>query len=296
MDAKKILKADFLDLLFHGRNKKYGAYTLRKSYRKRLWMAVAFSIIFGFTAIWFLQPAAAESESKMVTVRSVVLENIEDLKPTPPPPPPPPKTEVPEPPKTEVVATGPKVTKPKIKTTKFTPPVIKKDKEVEKNEMPPVTDIATVDVVTSNGVNREELAANLPPVKAVKGLDKGTGIIQAPKKKKVDENKIFEKVEIEASVDMSKWRRHLERRLVRYIEDAAFNGMAPGKYTVNVRFVVEKNGNISKVKALNNPGYGLARGAEQVVKTGPKWKPGEQNGRKVRSYHTQPITFVIMGV
>ena len=40
-------------------------------------------------------------------------------------------------------------------------------------------------------------------------------------------------------------------------------------------------------------GYGLARGAEQVVKTGPKWQPGEQNERKVRSYHNQPITFVI---
>jgi protein TonB len=61
-----------------------------------------------------------------------------------------------------------------------------------------------------------------------------------------------------------------------------------------VRFLVERDGSIENVKALNDPGYGLARGAEQVVKSGPKWKPGIQNGNKVRSYHTQPIAFVIM--
>jgi protein TonB len=81
--------------------------------------------------------------------------------------------------------------------------------------------------------------------------------------------------------------------LQRYIEDAAASGMNPGTYTVNVRFLVEKDGSITQVTALNDPGYGLKQGAEEVVKRGPKWAPGEQNGRKVRSYHTQPITFVI---
>ena len=81
--------------------------------------------------------------------------------------------------------------------------------------------------------------------------------------------------------------------VVRYIEDAANSGMAPGNYTVNVKFLVEKDGSIADVKALNDPGYGLAQGAVEVVKRGPKWSPGEQNGKKVRSYHTQPITFQI---
>ncbi|RYZ30502.1 MAG: energy transducer TonB, partial [Chitinophagaceae bacterium] len=108
-----------------------------------------------------------------------------------------------------------------------------------------------------------------------------------------DENKVFEKVEIEASVNAAQWRRHLENQLVRYIEDAANSGMAPGNYTVNVRFLVERDGSIADVKALNDPGYGLAGGAVEVIKRGPKWSPGEQNGKKVRSYHTQPITFQI---
>jgi hypothetical protein len=37
----------------------------------------------------------------------------------------------------------------------------------------------------------------------------------------------------------------------------------------------------------------LGKCAEEVVRRGPRWSPGEQNGRKVRSYHTQPITFVV---
>ena len=69
--------------------------------------------------------------------------------------------------------------------------------------------------------------------------------------------------------------------------------MRAGNYTINVRFLIERDGRIADVKALNDPGYGLAKGSEKVVRTGPRWTPGEINGRKVRSYHTQPIIFSI---
>ena len=107
------------------------------------------------------------------------------------------------------------------------------------------------------------------------------------------EEMVFEEVETEATVDLVLWRKHLEANLISYLEEAARRKMKPGKYTINVRFLVEKDGRISNVVALNDPGYGLALGAVRVVRTGPKWKAGEQNGKKVRSYHTQPITFVI---
>jgi hypothetical protein len=35
--------------------------------------------------------------------------------------------------------------------------------------------------------------------------------------------------------------------------------------------------------------------AIKIVETEPKWYPGIQNGKHVRAYHTQPITFVIDG-
>jgi protein TonB len=105
--------------------------------------------------------------------------------------------------------------------------------------------------------------------------------------------KVVEKIEVEASVDRELWRTHLYNSLIPIIEKASRKGMKLGTYIVNVRFLVERDGSISQATALNDPGFGLAKASEKVILTGPKWSPGEQNGRKVRSYHTQPITFVI---
>lgn len=40
MDSAKALQSDFLDILFEGRNKEYGAYELRKKYDKRVRNAI----------------------------------------------------------------------------------------------------------------------------------------------------------------------------------------------------------------------------------------------------------------
>ena len=271
MEANKILQADILDLVFEGRNKEYGAYELRKKYNKRITTALGITgavaaLLFGAS---FLSNALSSGADKKVEVRDVVVADIKQEDKPPPPPPPPPKAPPP----------------PKVEMAKFTPPVIKKDEEVKQEEIPPVKEMEDkkIDVINQEGVKDEGIVT--PPVVEDKG------VVEAPKVE--DENKIFEKVEIEASVDVRQWRRHLESQLQRYIEDAASQGMNPGQYTVQVRFLVERDGSIADVRALNDPGYGLGKGAEEVVRRGPKWNPGEQNGRKVRSYHTQPITFVV---
>jgi protein TonB len=69
---------------------------------------------------------------------------------------------------------------------------------------------------------------------------------------------------------------------------------ASGKYTIPVRFLVGLDGSISDIKALKDPGYGMADKIVDMMKNSPKWKPAIQNGRPVRSYHTQPITLVIV--
>jgi periplasmic protein TonB len=168
---------------------------------------------------------------------------------------------------------------------------------VKQQEVPQVQEVQKVDVATIAGPKDQGIVNTVPKV-TTPSLDHGTGVVEMKSEEKntakaEDENKVFEKVEIEASVNTSAWRNYLQSQLTRYIEDAASQGMPPGKYTVEVRFLVDKDGSISDAHALNDPGYGLAKGAVDVVKRGPKWTPGEQNGRKVRSYHTQPITFVI---
>jgi protein TonB len=272
MEANKILQADILDLVFEGRNKDYGAYELRTKYNKRIMMAlgITFAAIIAILVGSFLAGQLAPKETaKKEIVRDVVIQNVQEEQKPPPPPPPPPKAPPP----------------PKVEMQKFTPPVIKKDEEVKKEEIPPVEKLeeTKIDVQTQAGIKDEGIAT--PPV-----VDEGKQVVEAPKE---DPDQVFQKVEIEATVDMRAWKRHLESQLQRYIEDAASQGMAPGQYTVQVRFLVERDGSITDVHSLNDPGYGLGKGAEDVVKRGPKWNPGEQNGRKVRSYHTQPITFVV---
>ena len=253
-------------------------------------------LVAGIMFMGMLRPATKASNdvyaSREVVLRSVELPRVEPPPPLPPPPPPVEKAVAPKKP-AKAINTAPKIQSQQVKTTKFTPPVIRKDEDV-KSEIPPVSDMATIGATTQDGVVTEEIVLNVPVATGTPdGVDGGTGVIEQPAAKE-EGNKIFEKVEIAATVDQSRWRRHLENRLVRYIEDAAARGMAAGQYTVMVRFLVEKDGSIDRVTALNDPGYGLAKGAEQVVKSGPHWEPGIQNGNKVRSYHTQPITFVIL--
>lgn len=60
---------------------------------------------------------------------------------------------------------------------------------------------------------------------------------------------------------------------------------------VFVSFVIEKDGSVNEVRALNDPGPGLADEAVRVIKQSPKWQPGMQNGHLVRQSYTKPILF-----
>ena len=44
MEVNKILSADVLDIVFEGRNKEYGAYLLRRTYSKRIKLALVATI------------------------------------------------------------------------------------------------------------------------------------------------------------------------------------------------------------------------------------------------------------
>jgi N-acetylmuramoyl-L-alanine amidase len=104
---------------------------------------------------------------------------------------------------------------------------------------------------------------------------------------------LFTKVEVEPSIDRQKWSEFLQQNLLSFVRDAASNGIDPGTYIVNVRFIVRKDGSLSDFTALNDPGHGMAKKVVEMITDSPKWKPGMQNGKPVNAYHTQPITLVI---
>ncbi len=75
---------------------------------------------------------------------------------------------------------------------------------------------------------------------------------------------------------------------VKYPNIARENGIE-GK--VYVRFCVTSKGTVEKVSIARGVDPILDKEALRVVKALPKWKPGEQRGKKVNVWYTVPINF-----
>ena len=73
-----------------------------------------------------------------------------------------------------------------------------------------------------------------------------------------------------------------------YPKDAEENGM---QGRVIVTFVVNTDGSISDAAVVRSISPSLDEEAIRVIESMPKWKPGLQNGEKVRVKYTVPITF-----
>lgn len=61
------------------------------------------------------------------------------------------------------------------------------------------------------------------------------------------------------------------------------------KGTVQVTFVVEKDGSLSDLKVVRDLGYGTGNSAIAVLKTSKRWSPGIQNGKTVHVAYSLPI-------
>ncbi len=69
-------------------------------------------------------------------------------------------------------------------------------------------------------------------------------------------------------------------------------GLTPGKKKIYVQFKIDKNGNISDIRA-RGPHKRLESEAIRVVKKLPTMVPGKQRGRPVGVRYTLPITLIV---
>ncbi|MEO8962204.1 MAG: energy transducer TonB [Ginsengibacter sp.] len=269
MEAKQILKSDILDIIFDGRNKSYGAYELRKTYNKRITIALIGMIV--LILLFLIGGVIANKMNKDDTIdqmktSEVTLQQIKPDEPPPPPPPPPPKLPPP----------------PPVATIAFTPPKVVKDEEVIKPP-PEVKQIeeAKIDVKTVEGT--KDIGIVAPPTE-----EKGTGIVAAPVEKKEDPDKIFTKVEIEATFPggPGAWQKYVSRAIQSQLDEFTESDYG----TCVVRFIVDRNGVVSDVQATTMKGTKLAEIAVNAIRKGPKWTPAQQNGRFVNAYRLQPVT------
>ena len=273
MDINKIMNADILDIIFDGRNKAYGAYELRKTYNRRI--TIAMTVMALICLLGFLGSILANSNEKdipKIIVKEVYINKLpNEVKPLPKPIPP------------------PRQEQPRVEITRFTPPQIVRDEDVQ--EPPPSQeklDDTKVGNIDQEGKKDDGFLA--PPVE-----EKTTTIIAIPQRQEVDYDAKFTKVEKEAKFPggPEAWRRYLERNL--NANAAQEDGAPVGNYTVKVQFIVDKGGGISEVTVVESPKAcpSCAKEAVKIIQKGGRWEPAIQNGRKVIYQAVQLVTFQV---
>ena len=150
----------------------------------------------------------------------------------------------------------------------------------EEEKPPEVEKLEDTKIGTANqeGIKDDNITA--PPAD-------NKGVVEAPKDN-TDYDKTFTKVEIESDYPggTAAWMRYLQKNLV--YPDEAQNNEVQGQ--VIVKFIVDKEGKVSDVEAISGPNE-LREEAMRVIRKSGSWIPAVQNGRKVKSYKSQPINF-----
>jgi protein TonB len=110
----------------------------------------------------------------------------------------------------------------------------------------------------------------------------------------------FKKVEKEAAFPGgdAAWKKFVEKNMD--VEMLSKKVRMPRKakqiiQTAIIQFVVGRDGHVEDIKTLNpeevDPAF--RKEAERIISISPAWTPAEQDGRKVRAYRKQPITFML---
>ena len=274
MSKIDLISSDWVDLVFEGRNKAYGAYRLRKSTTKRNILAMVAVVLLLIVAFIILtvKNFVDEQRAKVAMTQVAELTNYDQPKK---------KAEV----KQKKVEVEPERVVERVKSSiKFTAPVIKKDEEVKPDEelktqdelMSTKTAIGTFDVKGNDDANGEILKAK--------------EVIAEPEPPKhEEENKVFDFVEQLPLFPggPAALMKYLSEN-TKYPVVAQENGV---QGRVTVQFVVEKDGSISDVHVLRGVDPSLDKEAVRVVKSMPRWTPGKQNGITVRVNYRVPVLF-----
>jgi periplasmic protein TonB len=169
-----------------------------------------------------------------------------------------------------------------VQMQKFLPPEIKV--EVEKPEPPPKQA-----EIERNPGNKDEKEGEKD--KPVEDLTQEPEKELEIKKVEVKEDEIFTAVEQQAEFPggMGAFGKFLQKNL-KY-PAAAQRANVSGK--VYIQFVVNTDGSIQNVEVLKSVGFGCDEEAVRVIKSVPRWTPGKQSGRAVRSRFTIPISYTL---
>jgi len=185
--------------------------------------------------------------------------------------------------KPEIPKAARKLQSSQAKTEIVTPPVIV-EKEILDKPLPEIADLdkAKIGTEKNNGKDNSDTVQ-------FNGADHNKGATDVIKTNE-SEAPINGGLQKEAKFS-GNWEKFLLKNLNANIPSD--NGAPAGNHTIIIQFVVDVDGNVSDIKPLTNLGYGMEQEAIRVLKKATKWEPAIQNGRAVKAYRHQPITFVV---
>jgi len=262
----------WLDLVFEGKNKKFGAYELRESSSRRHVLAivvVAIVIVVAVLSLVFLPRLMKQPVGQpMPVVQQGFIEFID----TPILPEQMPARAV----EVQIPATPTLIQR----TIGFTEPIIVVNTEVRPEDlMLTQNEYTDSNAAIGRTTNNEGGTVGRHPDDPASNT--GTGSATDP-----DTPRITAEVWPEFKGDLMRW---LGNNL-RYPVDALEAGIE-GKVTL--RFVVQKDGTIGNVEVLQKLYPSCDKEAVRVVNKMPKWNPGFHGDRAVAVYYTLPIHFRI---
>ena len=267
----------WVEMVFAGKNKEYGAYQLRKGTSRRnitalLILLIAAGLIGG--ALAYKVHMQKLDEERQAYMEQLELSKLQEQA----------KKEKKEEPIIKAKIEPKKVVEQVRETQKFTAPEIKKDELV--NEENQVKDQADLDEKVAVGTKDQEGTKDRTDVAIRNDLAVNTN--ESEEKKEVA-NKVFDVVEQMPSFPGGNeaLMKFLQEN-VKYPVVAQENGV---QGRVVVSFVVERDGSITDVKVVRSVDPSLDKEATRVVKSMPHWIPGKQNGAAVRVKYNVPVSF-----
>lgn len=288
MAKNDLFKKDWLDVVFAGRNKQYGAYKLRLESPKTTLLALGSGLC--LFALVFVVPTAISSlfedesgiaKGEIITCNFGPVELID--------------VEIPE------IKSSIEEEKPSVEESiaeERSAPASRLDVERFVD-----VEITEASAVTEEMAKQENLIDVVIGSETLKGKEEGTILIKEKPGTKLGGN---ENENGKGSGDM-------ENEIYKFTTENALpvEGLAifsknfvskfrelhvpssVSKVQVILTFVVEKDGSITDIKVMRDPGYGAGKEAVRVLQTMPKWKPARQDNKTVRSQFTLPITIQV---
>lgn len=268
MTNVSIYGKNWIDLVFEGRNKSYGAYQLRQQNERTTITAFFYAILLfvGISGIGMILSSFGEKtistiptiDDDTLFLTPVTLPNRQEPK----------KVVIPISKKTEPEVNKKTLLDPTVVKSPDNPDDIKTNLENQTHSdagnVGPTTGTENTDVPT--GTNMGTATIITPPI---------------PDNTPVGTNVLDKLPEFPGGI--KKFYEFVGRNFNPEVELSQ-------KINVLMYFVIEKDGSMTDIKVLRNPGYGLDKEAIRVLKSlKTKWTPGIKDGKPMRTAYTLPI-------